>query len=230
MARPIRLESLLANLPLFRGLPAEDLARLAAGTGRRSLRRNEILFREGEPSTGVHVVVYGRIKLFNRDRDGRERVADVVGPGRSFGEPVMFLERPYLVSASALEDSVVLHVDKDTVLAELRRNPHFAARIIGTLAQRTEALVRELQDHAVGSGARRLVAWLLRKAEPGARAAVVVPLPFSKRVLASRLEVSPEHLSRVLRQLAEEHLIVVRGREITIPDIGRLRAWHFDAP
>ena len=230
MARPIRLESFLANLPLFRGLPAEGLTRLAAGTGKRALRRNEILFRAGEPSTGIHAVVYGRIKLFNRDREGRERAVDVVGPGRSFGEPVMFLERPYLVSASALEDSVVLHVDKDTVLAELGRNPQFAARIIGTLAQRTEALVLELQDHAGGSGARRLVAWLLRKAAPEDRGAVVVPLPFSKRVLAARLEVSPEHLSRVFRQLAEEHLIVVRGREIAIPDLDRLRAWHFDAP
>jgi signal-transduction protein with cAMP-binding, CBS, and nucleotidyltransferase domain len=120
MARPIRLESFLANLPLFRGLPAEDLARLAAGTGKRSLRRGEILFREGEPSTGVHAVVYGRVKLFHRDGDGRERVVEVVGPGRSFGGPVMFLERPYLVSASALEDCVVLHVDKDTVLADVR--------------------------------------------------------------------------------------------------------------
>jgi CRP-like cAMP-binding protein len=116
------------------------------------------------------------------------------------------------------------------VFAELQRNPRFASHIIGTLAQRTEALVRELQDHAVGSGSQRFAAWLLRQA--GARAAsgaAVVPLPAAKRVLAARLKVSAEHLSRILRELADNRLIVVRGREITIPDLGRLREWQVDA-
>ena len=128
MPRAIRLESFLANLPLFRGLSPDDLARLAAGTRRRTLARGEILFREGEPSTGVHAVVYGRIKLFNLGSDGRERVIDIVGPGRSFGEPLMFLEKPYIVSASALADSLVLHIDKETVFAELQRNPLTCSR------------------------------------------------------------------------------------------------------
>jgi len=230
MPRPIRLESFLGNLPLFHGLGPDELARLAAGTRKRSLRRNEVLFHEGEASTGVHAVVYGRIKLFNRGSDGRERVLDIVGPGQSFGEPVMFLEKPYIVSASALADSLVLHVDRETVFAELQRNPRFASHIIGTLAQRTETLVRELQDHAVGSGSQRFVAWLLRQA--GARAAsgaAVVPLPAAKRVLAARLKVSAEHLSRILRELADHRLIVVRGREITIPDLERLREWQVGA-
>jgi CRP-like cAMP-binding protein len=229
MPRAIRPEKLLASLPLFQGLEADALLRLAEGTTRRPLVRGEILFREGEPATGLHAVVYGRIKLFHLGSDGRERVIDIVGGGRTFGEPVMFLEKPYLVSASALADTLLLHVAKETVFAELQRNPRFAARIIGTLAQRTEALVRELQDYAIGTGSRRFVGWLLR--QRGAAAAsgtAVVTLPAAKRVLAARLKVSAEHLSRILRELAAAGLIAVRGREVTIPDLARLRAWQLD--
>jgi CRP-like cAMP-binding protein len=77
MRTAIRTDAFLANLPLFRGLPAGDIARLAEGTTRRVLKRGETLFEEGQPSIGVHAVVYGRIALVNRTSDGRERVVDV---------------------------------------------------------------------------------------------------------------------------------------------------------
>lgn len=229
MRREIRIEAFLANLPLLRGLAPEALARLAAGTTRRALKRGETLFREGDAPTGLYAVVYGRVQLASRAANGRERVIDTVGPGRSFGEPMMFLDKPYIVSARAVADVLVLHVSRETVFAELERNPGFATSIIGTLAQRAEALVRELHEHAVGSGSRRFVGWLLRQA--GARKGsgeARITLPATKRALAGRLKVSAEHLSRILRELGEAGLIAVRGREITIPDVGRLRAWQLD--
>lgn len=226
MRRPIRPEAYLGRLPVFAGLPAEALARLAQATTRRELARGDILFHEGEPSTGVHALVYGRLKLCHRGADGREHLIDVVEPGRSFGEPVMFLEKPYIVSAVALADSLVLHVGKAAVFDELKRSERLAARIIGTLAQRIELLVRELQDYALGSGARRLAGWLLRQpVRPAEGNAVVVALPAAKRVLAARLKLSPEHLSRVLKGLSAEGLIAVKGREVMIADVERLRAW-----
>jgi CRP-like cAMP-binding protein len=224
--RPIRPAAFLARLPLFEGLPAEVIERLAAATTRRELARGEALFREGEFPTGLWAVIYGRIRLHHRGADGRDHLVDVIGPGRSFGEPVMFLEKPYIVDAHALADSLVVHVGKEAVFAELARNARFAARIIGTLAGRIEALVHELQDQALGSGARRFVGWLLRQpAEPHGTGAAIT-LPHAKRVVAARLKLSAEHLSRVLRALAAERLIAVEGRRIVIPDLARLRAWQ----
>jgi CRP-like cAMP-binding protein len=226
MRRAPRVESFLARLPLFDGLGADELQRLAAGTTRRELARGGVLFREGERSTGVHALVFGRIKLASRGVDGRERLVDLVTPGRTFGEPMMFLDKPYIVTATALADSVVLTVARDAILAELARNAHFASRIIGTLSARVEALVHELEGYALGSGTRRFVAWLLRRPlAVGASGAATVTLPAAKRVLAKRLNVSAEHLSRILRGLSAEGLIAVRGRDVSIADVERLRAW-----
>ena len=225
--RSIRPEAFLARLPLFAGLPDDVIARLAAATARRDLARGEHLFHQGNPATGIFAVVFGRVKLYRVGADAKEQVVDLVGPGQSFGEPVMFLDKPTLVGAVADADSLVLHVAKEAVFAELKRNERFAARVIGELALRIERLVRDLHDHSVGTGARRFVGWLLRQPmQPAPAGGAVVALPVAKRVLASRLKLSAEHLSRVLRGLAAEKLIVMRGREVTIPDLDRLRAWQ----
>jgi CRP-like cAMP-binding protein len=215
-------QAFLAHLPLFQGLSSAELARLAAGTVRRRLRRGELLFRQGELSTGVHAVVHGRLALIVRGTAGQERVSDIIGPGRSFGEAIMFLEKPYIVSAKALGDALVLHVAKETVFAELERNPRFARRMIAALSAKLEATVRELDSYALGSASRRFAAWLLRAARAGESGAAELTLPASKKAVASKLNLSAEHLSRILRELAAEGVIEVAGRTVRILDMEKL--------
>ena len=212
----------MLKLPLFEGLGDEALARLAAATTRRELRRGEILFREGEPSTGLYALVYGAIKLAT-GAGGAQHVIDIVGPGRSFGEPVMFMEKPWIVTASALADSLALHVAREAIFAELERNPRFARRVIGTLAERAEGLVRQLETRAAGPAAQRVASWLLK--QPAARSGgeASITLPGAKSALASQLNLSAEHFSRVLRELSGRGLIEVHGRRVHVPDVQRLK-------
>jgi CRP-like cAMP-binding protein len=223
--RAIDPQDLLARLPICKGLARDAIQRLAASTTRRALARGELLFRQGEPSTGFHIVVYGSIKLSMRGRDGSERVVDIVGAGRTFGEPVVFLRKAYLVSATALSESLVLQLSREAVFHELERNPAFARRIIETLSERAESLVRQLETQAAGSAAQRFVAWLLRRQPPDAEGEVRITLPAAKSAVASQLNLSAEHFSRVLRELVASKLIEMRGRDLHIPDLGRLRAW-----
>ncbi|HZO00417.1 MAG TPA: Crp/Fnr family transcriptional regulator [Burkholderiales bacterium] len=219
MRREIRPEAFLARLPLFEGLGPQGLARLASATTRRELKRGEILFREGEPSSGLYALVYGSIQLATREG----RVIDIVLPGRSFGEPVMFMEKPWIVTASALADSLVLHVSRQAIFDELERSPPFARRAIGALSERAEGLVRQLEARAAGPAAHRLVAWLLRQPAARVDGEATITLPGAKRALASQLDLSAEHLSRVLRELADRGLIEVQGRRVRVPDLERLR-------
>lgn len=223
MRREPDLAAFLRHLPLFAGLGSAEVARVAAGTTRRRLRRGEVLFRQGEPSTGFHAVVHGRIALTTRAAHGRERVTDIIEAGRSFGEAIMFLDKPYIVGAHALSDALVLHVAKDTVFAEIERNSGFARRIIAALSAKLHATVRELETYALGSSGRRFAAWLLREAPEGNGATVT--LPAAKSTIASRLNLSAEHLSRILGELTREGLIEVRGRRIAIQNVARLREW-----
>lgn len=213
---------LLAALPLFKGLDRATLERLAAATARIELRRGQRLFGTGEPLTGMYVAVYGEIRLLAHGPRGR-RLTRVVGPGASFAEPMMFLERAAVVDAEAASDALVLHVPRQALFDEVEANPLFARQIIVSLCRRIETLVQEAAQHAVAGGRDRLIDYLQRNARPGADGALVV-LPAPKAVIASHLHLTPEHFSRILHELAAEQVIRIKARRIEIPDLDRLAA------
>jgi len=219
--REIAPEAFLAGVPLFKALDAATLARLATATTRRALRRGETLFRKGDPATGMYVVVYGAIKLIATTPARGPRLSGIVGPGQSFGEPVMFLERPTLVEARAASDALVLHLPKAAVFEEIERNPKFTRRMIAGLSQRVERLVRELDQQALGGGKERFVVYLLRHCRDRT-GPFVVTLPAPKAEIASQLNLTPEHFSRILHELQQAGLLHVNGRKITVPRPDRL--------
>lgn len=227
-AGPIRIQEFLKNVPLFRELSEEELDRIAAGTAQVRAPAGTILFRRGEPCSGFHVVVYGQVKLAFGAADGSEKVVEILGPASSFGEAVMFLDKPYVVFAETLADSLLLAIGKQAIFAEIERNPRFARKMLAGLAQRLHRLVHDLEAYTLRSGTQRVIGYLLRDyAEEGRpKGAVEVSLATSKGVLASRLNITREHFSRILHDLSQSGLIEVHGRLIRILDPERLRAFE----
>jgi CRP-like cAMP-binding protein len=221
----IKVESCLANVPLFRELSEADLARLALSTRQLRVARSEILFQRGDLPRGFYVVVYGQVKLSFSTARGDEKVVELAGPGQSFGEAVMFMERPHVVTTQALTDSLLLHVSKEAVLEELARDPRFAQRMIAGLSMRLHSLVGDLENFSLRSATQRVIGYLLRDSvdEAGTEGELQVTLPAAKGVIASRLNLTQEHFSRILHELTSRGLVEVRGRLIHISDAARLR-------
>ena len=219
--RQIAPHAFWAALPMFKALDDTTLDRLATATTSRRLARGERLFSKGDASSGMYVVVHGEIRLIACSPVRGERLTGVVGAGGSFGEPVMFLDRPAVVNAEAAGDALVLHLPKEAVFAEIERSPLFARRIIASLSQRAESLVHELDRQALGSGRARLVDYLVRHAgdHPGPRR---FRLPATKAAIASQLNLTPEHFSRLLHELVAAGLLQMEGRHMTVPDVARL--------
>jgi CRP-like cAMP-binding protein len=216
--------TLLERQPLFQGVGERALRSLAGSVRCLRLANGEILFRRGAPCTGIHVVVDGLIKLTLQAPDGAEKVIDLVEPGRSFGEAVMFLDMPYYVSAEACAESLLLHVDKEAVFHLVDHEPVFARRMLAGLSARLHEMVRDVESYSLHSGTQRVVDYLLHEVpqQPGETGTTIV-LPVKKGVIASRLNLTQEHFSRVLHDLANRGLIHIHGREITIPDIGKMK-------
>lgn len=249
-AKSFDLPRYLAVLPLFQEMNVQELERLAAGCCLRRLGRGDDVFRVGEPCEAFHVTVMGQVKLFALSPSGQEKVIELVGPGNSFAEALMFTDKPYIINAQALTDSLVLSVGKAAVLAEIERDSRFAMRMLAGISRRLHGLVHDVQAYALHSGTQRVIGYLLRdvseepedsapmplgeplgsplpcdSAETHARA-LRVCLPVSKATIASRLSITPEYFSRVLHDLESEGLIQIDKREILIPDTGRLARHH----
>lgn len=219
-----RVQDFLAKLPLFNELSEHDLDVLATGTTEVQVARGEIVFHRGEPCVGFHTVVYGQIKLMLVSPTGDEKVVRLIGPGDSFGEALMFLDKAYIVSAQALADTMLLHVAKPVLLAELARQPDFARKMLAGLSQRLHSLMGDVESYSLRSGTQRVIGYLLKYGD--GKASQPFRLETSKTVIASRLNLTPEHFSRILHELAGHSLIRVKGREIMILDMARLVAYQ----
>ncbi|MFO1413129.1 MAG: Crp/Fnr family transcriptional regulator [Burkholderiales bacterium] len=230
MARaPIKIESFLANLPLFKALAPAEIAPIAAGTTEVFVPKGGIVFQRGDPCVGFHLVVYGQVKLAFVSPQGGEKVVEIIGPGASFGEALMFMEMPYILMAQALADSLLLHVDRDVVFREIERQPAFARKMLAGLSRRLHSLMHDVEAYSLQSGTQRVIGYLLRQDAAndgeGETAPYTVTLPTSKAIVASRLNVTPEHFSRILHDLVEGNLIAVDGRDVRILDVPRLREY-----
>jgi CRP-like cAMP-binding protein len=225
---PLKTQAFLRNLPLFRELADEEIERVAAGTRELRVKRGDILFQKGDSSRGFHIVVYGQVKLMLITPQGDEKVIEIMGPGQSFGEAVMFMDRPYPVTAAVLVDSMLLHVAKDVVFEEIDRDPVFARRMIAGLSRRLHHLIADVESYLMHSATQRVIGYLLRPDHEHEASAgqTLVTLPASKSVIASRLNITPEHFSRVLHDLTEARLIEVTGRSVNILDMKRLGSFE----
>jgi CRP-like cAMP-binding protein len=229
LSTPIKTQAFLRNLPLFRELAEEEIDRIAAGSRELRVRRSDVLFQKGDLSRGFHIVVYGQVKLLFVTQQGDEKVIEIMGPGQSFGEAIMFTDRPYPVTAQALVDSMLLHVSRDVVFDEIDRDPRFARRMIAGLSQRLHHLISDVEFYSLRSATQRVIGYLLRAdSDHGEQAgnSTVVTLPASKAVIASRLNITPEHFSRTLHELSEAGLIEVAGRSVRVPDLEKLKAYE----
>lgn len=222
----IPVQAFLANVPLFAELAPAEIDRIAARTRQVRAARGEILFHRGEEAAEFHVVIFGQVKLAFVSGRGDEKIVDLLGPGQSFGEAVMFMEQPHVVTAQALADSLLLSVSRGAVFEELERDPRFARRMIAGLSHRLHHLMASLEGQLMRTGRQRVIEFLLRECGcVGQTGALELTLPTSKGVIASRLNLTLEHLSRTLHELAAAGLIDVRGRSVRIPDVERLRAF-----
>jgi CRP-like cAMP-binding protein len=221
----IKTQAFIANLPMFSEMSPAELDRVAAATLPVHVQKGETIFHCGDPCTGFHVVVYGQVKLGFTSPQGLEKVVEIVRPGQSFGEALMFLDEPYIVFAQALADSLLLHVAKHAVLDELARDPRFARRMLSGLSRRLHGLVRDVEAYTLRSGQERVIGYLLADVADvsGNGMPAEVHLTPGKSVIASRLNMTPEHFSRILHELSAKGLIEVNGRAVRIPDLERLR-------
>jgi CRP-like cAMP-binding protein len=223
----LSVRDFLGNLALFRGMAPEELDRVAAGSRRVKASRGETLFHKGDPCEGFHIILYGQVKLAFTSPQGAEKVVEILGPGMSFGEALMFMERPYVLYAQALTDSLLLFVTRRAVFAEIERDALFARKMIAGLCQRLHALVSDVESYSLRSGTQRVIGYLLGcEQEAVAGEPLRVQLPASKTVIASRLNLTPEHFSRILHELAAQRLIGIEGRTVTINDLERLRSYE----
>jgi CRP/FNR family transcriptional regulator, transcriptional activator FtrB len=218
----MRIEDLehVRKLPIFAGLEPANVEVLLRGAFLQRFPVHVELVRENEQPDFLHIIVEGQVELFSAYRD-RETTVGVFGPGQSFIAAAVLLDRLYLKSARTLTPTRVLMVPADAVRRVFAEDGALARIMAQELAVSYRYLVKELKNQKLRSNLERLANWLLvRDAETGSKGSF--NLPFDKKVLAARLGMAPEVLSRSFAALVP-YEVGVEGPAIRIRDIAALQ-------
>jgi CRP-like cAMP-binding protein len=185
----------------------------------------ELLFDRGQPAKHFYIVLEGQVNLVLYSKAGEEKIVDILGPGQSFAEAVMFMSGPlYPVSAVAAGASRIARFSSAEYVGLLRESPETCLRMLGHLSQRLHMRIREIEYLTLDSATHRLVRLLEGRVPAGSDGPHEIQLQESRQEIASRLSMKPETLSRILRTLADAGVVIVQGRTLQVPSRARLSA------
>jgi len=217
------IPEILSRQAMFRILGGRELIRLAEQTREYRVSRGELLFQKGERARGMFILITGQIKLYLPSETGAEKVVHLAGPGETFGEESVFLDKPYAVAAEAGKDSIVLDISSPAVLGALETHPGMARAMMARLSSRFCTLVENMETCVQRTSAERVAHYLIQQM-PDDVDQCSVELESDKQTIASQLNLAPETFSRVLGKFVRAGYIHVRGRSITVMNGDGLRA------
>ncbi len=221
------LAATLGRTALLSGLSPQELQLLAARTVRKLFSTGELLFSEGEPCHGLHIVARGRVRIFKTSMNGREQVLAVEGPGGSVAELPVFDGGPYPASVVAMEDTEIAYISRRDFQAYCMEHPEVALKVLAVVGGRLRHLVAIIEELSFTTIRQRLASTLLKLAQTEGKKTgrgVEFRLPASHQEMANELGTVRELISRNLMRLQAEGLLEVDARQIVVKDMDGLAA------
>lgn len=210
---------------LLQPLNDDDFEQIVQTSKLCNLTENERLFEQGEQLTAIYLLLSGGIKLQRLAPNGEEKVFEIIRPGQTFAEAVLFSGRSrFPVSAVALAASVVISIDAKNYLKLVETSNELSLNLLAKLSQRLHWMVNEVDRLTLHNATFRLVDYLLSHLTQDGNESTGISLIAPKHVIASRLSIKPETLSRTFKDLSKRGLIILHGSEVELVDIEQLRA------
>ena len=219
-------EILLKQVPLFRSLRAEDSQHIAALLQKQTLRKGDVLFRNGEEGHSLYMITAGKIKIVRQSRDGDEMILAVLSTGDFCGEMALLDGLPRSADAIAVEETHLYGLNRKDFLSYVMNNETAVRAILSALSKRLRKADDFLEDIFFLNVAARLAKKLIELAgSDGVREEDGAPIKLSvtQKDLAGMIGATRESVNKELRSLREKNLIALSGKAILIQDMEGLQ-------
>lgn len=212
---------IVKRIAVFRGLNPLMLERLVAPAVAMTFDVNDVVFRQGEPATAFFILIDGWVKLYRITVSGDEAVIHILTKGDSFAEAVAFTGHAYPATAETVSEARVVRIPAEHVVSCIRRMPEIALAMIASTSQHLHHLVQQVEQLKAQTGVQRVAEFLASLCE-AERGTCSIALPYDKVLIAGRLGLKPESLSRAFAKLRSVG-VEVRAAHVLVRDIARLR-------
>ncbi|WP_417517980.1 Crp/Fnr family transcriptional regulator [Minwuia sp.] len=211
----------VSQAPLLQMLADESRNALLKSASIINLDKNQFLFHEGDPPESFFIIASGWISLFKQDHMGKRVEIGVFGPRESFAEAARHMQG-YPVNAQTMTPAQIACFRWSRIAEDLQRDPDLAKALSESTSRHLEDLVNRSADATLLVAHERLAAFLLQSCPPDCKQ-TTIRLPFAMGILAKKLGLTPETLSRAFARLAD-HSVSRSSREIRIDDVDSLKA------
>jgi CRP/FNR family transcriptional regulator len=207
---PMDALSVLRHIPLFAGMPEDQIRILSESAREKNIRPGQMIFADAQESRALHIVVWGRVKIFKSTPEGREQTIFVFGPGEPFCLTAL-TDQCSPAGATALEDTRILFFPAEVLEDLARKEPSLLFNMLLVLSRRLKESMELIESLSLKEIPQRLASFLAHSLAQEGRYDRV-DLRFSQRELAKIIGATPETLSRVLKRMSEEGILSLKGR------------------
>ncbi len=208
---------------LMKNLPDQLIDTLLAKSSVRHFGRGETVFLQGEEARVIHIVLDGWVKLYRVAPNGNEAIVNVFTRSHSFGEAVAFKNGNYPVSAEAVTETKLLLIPASAMTMAMKEEPELCISVLASTFQHLHELVSQVEQIKAQTGAQRVAEFLLDLSE-GKSGSCVVTLPYDKILIAGRLGMKPESLSRAFSRLRKVGVKISKNH-VSISSVEELRSY-----
>ena len=206
---------------LLASVPADVANTIKAHSAIATYDRGGTIFLQGEPAHSVYIVLDGWVKLFRISQNGAEAVVGVFTKGQSFGEAAAFQDGSYPVVAEAVTDCRLYRLNAGLILELMKSRPELCTSLIAAVFKHLRELVQQIEQLKAHTGAQRVAEFLIDLC-PVEDGTCTVTLPYDKVLIAGRLGMQPESLSRAFTRLRDSGVSIQQNHAV-IKDVARLR-------
>jgi CRP/FNR family transcriptional regulator, dissimilatory nitrate respiration regulator len=213
---------IITRVSVFRGLESKTFQHILAPATAVMLRPHELIMRQGDPATAFFIVIDGWVKIYRNTVSGDETVIDIMKEGDSIAGAVALTGHRYIATAEAVSAARVGRIPADHLVRCIRGSPDIAMAVITSISQHMHHLIQRVEQLKAQSGVQRVAEFIasLSLAEQGQCATA---LPYDKVLIAARLGLTPESLSRAFAKLRAVG-VAIDASQVVIKDIARLRS------
>lgn len=214
------LSMIIREIALFRALAEHVLDDVARSSEVLNLAKGKRIYAAGDRPRALYHVMSGHLKVSVSSMDGSEKVIEILEPQQLFGVAEIFGGAPCVSSVETVTPVVLLAIGREGVLRAVEKDAALSRRMLSTMAQRQSSIEREIAADCFQSGSGKLVDYLLRLGGASVESgrSVVLQLIIPKHVLAARMGITPETLSRIFRELSDAGMINVNGKQLTLTE------------
>lgn len=213
---------------LFNSIETSALDEVLQTSRTLNLSPEQHIFMQGEEADHFYLVAEGQVKLTRLTMEGNEKVIEILQPGQSFAEAIMFMRaHSYPVTATTLSQARVFAFKSQAFMHILEKHPDVCQSLLGNLAMRLRRQLQEIENLTMKNASYRVVNFFKNELDKnGNQDETVIRLNVQKQVIASRLSIQPETLSRILANLKKQGIAESEGRDILIKDVQALREYE----